>query len=405
MNLIKMKDSVAKEIPEHPSIAFIEGDGIGPDIWEATKRVVEAAVHTCYGDSRRIDWFEVLVGEKAYRETGEWFPSASLDALKKYAVSIKGPLTTPVGGGFRSLNVAIRQHLELYACVRPVRWFRGVPSPVCRPEDLDVVIFRENMEDTYAGIEWPSTTPEAQGVSTFLKESFGINVPSESGIGIKFISKLGTERIVRSAIRYAIDHHRRSVTIVHKGNIMKYTEGAFRQWAYELVKREFAERCVFENELSRGQESAATQGRIVVKDRIADNMFQQILLRSAEYDVLVMPNLNGDYMSDAAAAQVGGIGMAPGANIGDKAAVFEATHGTAPKYAGLDKANPCSLILSAVMMLDFIGWKEAGRVIENGIRETIRQKSVTYDLARGMIGASEVSTSCFATRVIDNLCV
>ncbi len=386
-------------VPDRPILPFIEGDGIGPDIWRASRRVMDAAVAARYGGRRSIAWLEVLAGEKAFHATGEWLPAATLQALKTYRVGIKGPLTTPVGGGIRSLNVALRRELDLYACVRPVRYFPGVVSPVAHPERVDVVIFRENTEDIYAGIEWASGTAEARALREFLRGTLGVDVREDSALGIKPMSPFGSKRLVRKAIQYALDHHRRGVTLVHKGNIMKYTEGAFRDWGYE-VAREFGERVVRESELEPG---ASREGKVVVRDLIADNTFQQLLLRPADFDVIATPNLNGDYLSDAVAAQVGGIGLAPGGNISDEVAVFEATHGTAPKYAGLDRVNPSSLLLSGVMMLRHIGWVEAADDVESALARTIRDGVVTYDLARGRPDAREVSTSGFADAIIERL--
>ena len=390
-------------VPETPVIPFIEGDGTGPDIWAAARRVLDAAVARSYRSARSIDWLEILAGEKAFAATGEWLPEATVEALRKYVVSIKGPLTTPVGEGMRSLNVTLRQVLDLYACVRPVRYYQGVVSPVKNPGLVDMVIFRENTEDVYAGIEWPAGSDQANRVIEFLRSDLGAAIRDNSGIGIKPISEFGTKRLVRKAIQYALDTGRDSVTLVHKGNIMKFTEGAFRNWGYELAADEFAGSTISEAALWEEHNGRAPEGRIVIKDRIADAMFQQILLRPAEYSVLAMPNLNGDYMSDALAAQVGGLGMAPGANIGDGVALFEATHGTAPKYAGLDKVNPGSLLLSGVMLLEYIGWGEAAVLIERALEATITRKTVTYDLARLMEGATELSCSAFATAIIDNM--
>lgn len=380
-------------VPDAPIIPYIEGDGVGPEVWNATRIVIDAAVEKSYKGKRKIHWLEIFAGEKALKRTGSYLPAETLDAIRDYCVAIKGPLSTPVGGGIRSLNVTLRQELELYACIRPVRYLKGVPSPMKRPELVDMVIFRENMEDLYAGIEWQAGSEDAMKVIRYLNRNMKTDLPADAGIGIKPISRTRTRAITRRAVQFAIDNRRKSVTIVHKGNIMKFTEGAFRQWAYELAKEEFSKHVVFESGL-KGK--SAPQGKIVVKDRIADAMFQQVLLRPDEYDVIVTPNLNGDYLSDAIAAQVGGLGMAPGANVGDTAAVFEATHGTAPKYAGLDKVNPSSLILSAAMMLDFIGWKEAAARIPKAIEKAVRQKTVTYDLARQISGAKEVSCSGFA---------
>ncbi len=390
--------------PERPVIPFIEGDGIGPDIWAAARRVFDAAVEKAYGEDRRVEWFEIYAGEKAVSVYGEgkWLPADTLQAIRDYRVAIKGPLTTPVGGGIRSLNVTLRQELDLYCCVRPCRYYAGTPSPMKRPELLDVVIFRENTEDVYAGIEWQAGTPEVERVIGFLNGEMGTKIPGDSGIGVKPISARNTKRLVAAAIRYALDKSRRSVTLVHKGNIMKFTEGAFREWGYEEAAENFGDRTVPEAQLWK--DGAADRGdRVVIRDRIADAMFQQLLLRPDEYEVLALPNLNGDYLSDAAAAQVGGLGMAPGANIGDREAVFEATHGTAPKYAGQDKVNPGSLILSGAFMFDFLGWTEARQRIESGIETAIRDKVVTYDLARQMEGAREVRCSEFAEAVVERM--
>jgi isocitrate dehydrogenase len=384
-------------VPDNPVIPFIEGDGTGPDIWRASVRVFDAAVARAYGGKRRIEWFEVLAGEKAQTQTGEWLPNDTLEAIREYKVSIKGPLTTPVGGGIRSLNVTLRQVLDLYACVRPVRFFTGTPAPVTHPELMDVVIFRENTEDVYAGIEWAMGSPEAKRLIEFIGKEFGKRIAPDSGIGIKPISETATKRLVRMAIQYALDNKRKTVTLVHKGNIMKFTEGAFRDWGYELAKTEFRDRIVTEDEMWQG---ASREGKLLINDRIADSVFQQILTRTADYDVFATPNLNGDYLSDACAAQVGGLGMAPGANIGDEVACFEATHGTAPKYAGKDVINPSSVILSGVMMLVHMGWGEAAALIERGIEIAVSQKTVTYDLARQMSGATELKTSQFADAII-----
>ncbi|MFQ5913243.1 MAG: isocitrate dehydrogenase (NADP(+)) [Nitrospinota bacterium] len=388
------------EIPDDPIIAFVEGDGIGLDITPPALKVVDAAVQKAYGGKRRIAWWEIYAGEKANEKYGEYLPKDTLNAIRECTVAIKGPLTTPIGGGFRSLNVSLRQILDLYACVRPVKWYKGVPSPVTHPEKMDMVIFRENTEDVYAGIEWAQGTPEAKKVIDFLNGQMGTQVLSDSGVGIKPISITGSKRLVRKAIQWAIDRRRRSVTLVHKGNIMKFTEAAFSQWGYELAKEEFQDRIVTEAEVAGG---SPREGKILINDRIADSMFQQILTRSDEYDVLGCPNLNGDYLSDACAAQVGGLGMAPGANIGDYLALFEATHGTAPKYAGKDMVNPSSLILSAVMMLEYLNWEEAAHLIEQGIERTLEQKRVTYDLERQMKGATKVGSSGFAETIIQSL--
>ncbi len=388
------------DVPDRPVVPFIEGDGIGPDIWRATRAVVDAAVERAYLGARRIAWMEVYAGEKALEKTGEWLPEETCDALRAFKVAIKGPLTTPVGKGIRSLNVTLRQRLDLYSCIRPVRYVPGVPSPMREPEKLDVVIFRENTEDVYAGIEWASGSAEAEKVRSFLVDEMGARVREGSGIGIKPISPFGTRRHVAAALRYAVAHGRGSVTLVHKGNIMKFTEGAFRDWGYETAARDFGEETVPESAVWEG---ADPEGRIVVKDRIADAMFQQVLLRPEEYDVIVTPNLNGDYLSDACAAQVGGLGMAPGANVGDEVALFEATHGTAPKYADQDKVNPGSLILSAVMMLRHMGWGEAADAVDRGLEGAVAAKTVTYDLERQMEGAAKVSTSAFGQAVVDHM--
>ncbi len=390
-------------VPDNPIIPYIEGDGTGPDIWRASQRVFDAAVQAAYGAKRKIHWVEIFAGEKAKNQCGEWLPEGTVRAIDEYSVAIKGPLTTPVGGGIRSLNVTLRQVLDLYACVRPVRYFTGVPSPVKRPEKLNVIIFRENTEDVYAGIEWAKGSAEAARIIEFLNSSLGKKVRTDSGIGIKPISAFASKRLVRKAIQYAIDHDRKVVTLVHKGNIMKFTEGAFRDWGYELAREEFSDRVISEEEVAKNHGGKTPAGKILINDRIADSMFQQVLLRPDEYQVLATPNLNGDYLSDACAAQVGGLGIAPGANISDRVGLFEATHGTAPKYAGLDVINPGSLILSGVMMLDYIGWKEAGQTIISAFEKTIAQKRVTYDFERQMPGATKLKTSEFATAVIENM--
>ncbi len=390
-------------IPDNPIIPFIEGDGIGPDIWRASQIVFDAAVEKTYGGKKKIAWLEVLAGEKAYEQTGEWLPEETTETIKEYIVAIKGPLTTPVGGGIRSLNVALRQILDLYACVRPVRWIKGTPNPLLVPGKLDVVIFRENTEDVYAGIEWESGTEEAAAVREYLVENYGVNIRELSGIGIKPISPFGTKRLVRKAIEYAIEYKRKSVTLVHKGNIMKFTEGAFREWGYEIAKEEFPDVTITEDELWDDYGGKQPDGKIVMKDRIADSMFQQVLTRPSEYDVMAMPNLNGDYMSDACAAQVGGLGVAPGGNIGDYLAVFEATHGTAPKYAGQDKVNPGSVILSGVMMFQYLGWHEAAELVFRAMEETVLQKTVTYDLERQMEGATLLKCSEYGEAIVSNM--
>ncbi|MGH7614209.1 MAG: isocitrate dehydrogenase (NADP(+)) [Gemmatimonadales bacterium] len=388
-------------VPDTPIIPFIEGDGTGPDIWRAARRVFDAAVARSFGGNRTVAWQEVLAGEKAYKATGSWLPDATLDVIRAHRVAIKGPLTTPVGGGIRSLNVALRQLLDLYACIRPVRWFRGVPAPVKEPGKLNVIIFRENIEDVYAGIEFQAESKEANELIEVLQARLGKKVRANSAIGIKPMSRFGSQRLVAKAIRYALDAGRPSVTLVHKGNIMKFTEGAFRDWGYEVARERFADRTVAEADLVKGGGQA--DGKVVVKDRIADAMFQQVLLRPDEYSVIATPNLNGDYLSDACAAQVGGLGLAPGGNVGDGFAVYEATHGTAPKYAGQDKVNPGSVILSGVMMFEELGWVEAARAIEHGLEGAIAAGRVTYDLARQMPGATEVSTATFADAIIEHL--
>jgi isocitrate dehydrogenase len=390
-------------VPDFPVIPFIEGDGTGPDIWQATRHVLDAAVSNTYNSSRKIQWLEILAGEKAFNQTGNWLPQETLEQIRTHRVAIKGPLTTPVGKGIRSINVSLRQELDLYACVRPVKYITGIPSPMRRPETVDMVVFRENTEDVYMGLEWEAGSPMANKIIDLVKNESGKEIRSDSGIGLKPISRFGTRRLVYMAIAYALEHDKRSVTLVHKGNIMKFTEGAFRKWGYEIAKEKFGEYTITEEELWKDHGGEVPSNKIVIKDRIADAMFQQILLRPEEYDVLAMPNLNGDYMSDALAATVGGLGMAPGANIGDGYALFEATHGTAPKYAGLDKVNPGSLILSGAMMLDYLDWGEAADRIREGLIKAVEQKQVTYDLARQMDGATEVKCSEFAEAIVRNL--
>jgi len=387
------------KVPDNPVIPFIEGDGTGPDIWRASVRVFDAAVERAYEGQRRISWMEVFAGEKSFSRYKDWLPQESVDAMQEFRVSIKGPLTTPVGGGIRSLNVTLRQVLDLYACIRPVRYFEGVGAPVKEPEKVNVVIFRENTEDVYAGIEWKAGSAEAEKLATYLRTEFGSEIREKSALGIKPMSEFGSKRLVAMAIRYAIAKCRESVTLVHKGNIMKFTEGAFRDWGYEVAREQFSNDTCTEAELGKGG-STARADAVVIRDRIADSMFQQLLLRPAEYSVIATPNLNGDYLSDAAAAQVGGLGIAPGGNVGDGVAVFEATHGTAPKYANLDRINPGSVILSGVMMLEYMGWSEAADLIVRGMEHAIKSKRVTYDLARQMPGATEVSTSAFGDQVI-----
>ncbi|PYR66903.1 MAG: NADP-dependent isocitrate dehydrogenase [Acidobacteria bacterium] len=390
-------------VPDNPIIPFIEGDGTGRDIWKASRLVFDAAVEKVSKGSRKVVWYEVFAGEKAFQRFGSWLPDDTLTAIQEFRISIKGPLTTPVGGGIRSLNVTLRQLLNLYACVRPVRYFHGVPSPVKHPEKLNVVVYRENTEDVYAGIEWPAGSPEAQKVIAFLEKELGKKVRPDSGIGIKPISITATKNLVRRAIQYALENNRRSVTIVHKGNIMKYTEGAFRDWGYELAREEFASRTVTEEEVTTKYDFKVPEGKLLIKDRIADSMLQQILTRPDEYDVIATPNLNGDYLSDACAAQVGGLGIAPGANIGDGCAVFEATHGTAPKYADKDVINPGSVLLSGCMMFEYMGWRDVAKTIEDAFAKTIQQKKVTYDLERLMTGATKLKTSEFARAIVENM--
>ncbi len=387
-------------VPDHPIIPFIEGDGTGADIWRAARRVFDAAVAKTARGKRRVEWLEVLAGEKAFKETGNWLPDATLDSIRAHRVAIKGPLTTPVGGGIRSINVTLRQLLDLYACIRPVRYFEGVPSPMREPQRLDVVIFRENIEDVYSGVEYRAGSAEADAVIAFLMERFGAKIRPGSAIGIKPMSKFGSQRLVVKAIQYALRAGRRSVTLVHKGNIMKFTEGGFREWGYEIAKEKFGDRTVPESEAGSGKGDG---GRVIMKDRITDAMFAQLVLRPDEYSVIAAPNLNGDLLSDAAAAQVGGLGLAPGGNVGDGYAVFEATHGTAPKYAGLDKVNPGSLILSGAMMFEELGWADVSEAIVRGLGDAIRSRRVTYDLARQMPGATEVSTSQFAEGIIEHV--
>jgi isocitrate dehydrogenase len=391
------------DVPDQPITPYIEGDGVGPDIWRASVRVFDAAVKKCYGVKRKVHWLEVYAGEKAFQLKKEWAPEETIEMIREHKVGIKGPLTTPVAEGIRSINVLLRQKLDLYACIRPVKYLSGTPSPLKHPEKVDMVVFRENTEDVYAGIEWKEGSEEALRLRAFLEREMGKRIREDSGIGIKPISRFGTKRLVRMAIHYALTHGRKSVTLVHKGNIMKFTEGAFRDWGYEVAKEEFGERVLLESELGDKKVKNLPEGKIVLKDRIADAMFQQILLRPEDYDVLAMPNLNGDYMSDALAAQVGGLGMAPGANIGDQVAVFEATHGTAPKYANQDVVNPGSLILSGAMMFDYLGWSEVGEKIKKALENTVSKKIVTYDLARQMRGARKVKCSEFASALIENL--
>ncbi len=392
------------QVPENPILGYVEGDGIGKDITDASLRVWDAAVEKAYNGKRRVHWCELYLGEKAAGlYDGDYFPAETLDAIKDLTVAIKGPLTTPVGGGFRSLNVSLRQDLDLYACVRPVRYYNGVPSPLRKPEEVDVVIFRENTEDVYSGIEYAAGTAENEKLAKFLREEMGCEFFEDAGLGVKPVSAFGSKRLIRKAIQYAVDNNRPSVTLVHKGNIMKFTEGAFRNWGYELAKEEFADVTITEDELWEKHDGKQPEGKIVIKDRIADITFQLMQLRPAEFDVLATTNLNGDYLSDAVAAEVGGIGIAPGANIADSVAVFEATHGTAPKYANQNKVNPSSLLLSGVMMLEYMGWTEAANLINNVYPKVIADKTVTYDFARLMDGATTVSTSDFADKLIDKI--
>jgi len=390
-------------VPDRLKIPFIEGDGIGPDISQAAKVVLDAAVKKAYGNDRSIEWVEILAGEKAFNRTGEWLPDDTVAAIRSHKVAIKGPLTTPVGKGIRSVNVALRQILDLYACIRPVKYIPGIPGPMKHPERVDMIVFRENTEDVYAGLEWEAGSEFADKLIEMVQTKSGKKIRSDSGIGIKPMSRTGSRRLVIMALEYAIGHGRKSVTLVHKGNIMKFTEGAFRRWGYEVAADTFGDQVITEADLWEKYDGKTPDGRVVIKDRIADAMFQQILLRPAEYDVLATPNLNGDYISDALAATVGGLGLAPGANIGSECALFEATHGTAPKYAGQDKVNPGSLILSGAMLLDHIGWGEAANRIRNSVEKTVAQKTVTYDLARQMEGAREVKCSEFAHALTKNL--
>ena len=389
-------------VPPVPIIPFIQGDGIGQDIWPVTRHVLDAAVANAYGVIRHIDWLELLAGEKGYQQVGQWLSDEALETIRTHVVAIKGPMTTPVGAGIRSLNVTIRQKLDLYACVRPVRYIQSVPSPLKKPDQIDMVVFRENTEDLYAGIEWAADSDEARQVIEFLNTRMGTHLTQGTGVGIKPISQFNSQRLVAKAIAYAIEHGCPSVTLMHKGNIMKFTEGAFARWGYQVAKERFGEHTITEAELYERYNGNAPEGVVVIKDRIADMLFQQVLLRPSEFSVIATPNLNGDYISDALAAQVGGLGMAPGANIGDHCAVFEATHGTAPKYAGQDKVNPSSLILSGAMMLDFMKWGEAAEQIRRALQATIKDKVVTYDLARQIDGAREVSCSAFAQAVVDH---
>ena len=402
-NRITINSDGTLSVPDTPRIPFIEGDGIGPEIWHATRQVIDAAVHKAYDGRKKISWLEVLAGEKGFEKTGNWLPDETLADIEKHAVAIKGPMTTPVGKGIRSLNVTIRQTLDLYACVRPVKYIKSVPSPVKDPQSVNMVVFRENTEDLYAGIEYQAGSPDADKVRRFLNEQMGTALPADAGIGIKSISATNTKRLVARAIAYALEHGFNSVTLMHKGNIMKFTEGAFAQWGYEVAAEKFKDQTITETELWDDYQGKQPQNKLVIKDRIADMLFQQVLLRPNEFGVIATPNLNGDYLSDALAAQVGGLGMAPGANIGDRCAVFEATHGTAPKYAGLDKVNPSSLILSGAMMLDHMGWREASRLIREALQATIKAKTVTYDLARQIRGATQLKCSEFGQAIANRM--
>ena len=398
---ITLNENGTLNVPDNPIIPYIEGDGIGPDIWRAAMPVFNAAVKKVFGDKKKVVWFKIEAGEIAGEKYGNVLPDEVFDIIRYYRVAIKGPLTTPVGGGYRSLNVTMRQKLDLYACVRPVRYFEGVPAPVKHPEWVDMIVFRENTEDVYAGIEWEKGTPEAKKVIEFLRNELGVTkIREDSGIGIKPISEFATKRLMRMAINWAIKYNKPSVTIVHKGNIMKYTEGSFRKWAYEVALEEYRDKIVTEDELKEGK---SAEGKIVIKDRITDAMFQQVLLRPKEYSVIITPNLNGDYLSDAIVAQVGGLGLAPGSNIGDGVALFEPTHGTAPKYAGLDKVNPGSLILSGAFMFQYLGWVEVKRVIEDAVAKTVKDGYVTYDLARLREDAHEVKCSEFGMKIVENI--
>jgi isocitrate dehydrogenase len=400
---ITVNDDGTLNVPDFPVIPFIEGDGTGPDIWKASRLVMDGAVAKAYKGKRKIEWLEILAGEKAFSKTGKWLPEETLKSIREHFIAIKGPMTTPVGKGIRSVNVSLRQKLDLFSCVRPVKYIEAVPSPMKNPEKVDMVIFRENTEDVYAGIEWESGSEGADKIRYFLESNMGIYLPADAGIGIKSISEKNSKRLVASAIAYAVENGISSVTLMHKGNIMKFTEGAFSKWGYEVAKEKFKDKTMTEQELFGKYKGERPEGRIVIKDRIADMLFQQVILRPEEYGVIAAPNLNGDYLSDAIAAQVGGLGMAPGANIGDSCAVFEATHGTAPKYAGKDMVNPGSLLLSGAMMLDYMGWKEASGLIRTGLQSTIKDGIVTYDLARQIKGAKEVKCSEFAIAIVNRI--
>lgn len=391
------------DVPDNPIIPFLRGDGTGPDIWKAAQPVIDSAVDKAYNGKRKILWKELLAGEVAYSKTGKWLPEQTVQDIASHHIAIKGPLTTPVGGGMRSLNVTLRQRLNLFACVRPVKWIRGVPAPVREPQKVDMIVFRENIEDVYAGIEWKRGSNEARRVINYLNRGFETNIPIDAGVGVKPISEKNTKNLVRMAINFALDHGKPSVTLVHKGNIMKFTEGAFRDWGYELARDEFGSDTITEEDLWAKHKGKAAAGKVIIKDRIADAMFQQVLLRPDEYSVIATPNLNGDYISDALAAQIGGLGLAPGANIGTEVAIFEATHGTAPKYAGKDMVNPGSLILSGAMMLEFMGWEKAAKLIHRGLVRTIRQKTVTYDLHRQLKNAKKLKCSQFGRAIVQNI--
>jgi isocitrate dehydrogenase len=400
---ISVKSTGELEVPDAPVVLFIEGDGTGPDIWRATRPVLDAAVAKAYGGTRQIKWREILAGEKAFKQTGHYLPEESLEALRKYRMALKGPLTTPIGGGFRSLNVTLRQVLDLYACIRPVRYYAGVPSPLKEPEKINMVVFRENTEDVYAGVEWQAMSPEARRLIDFLNHNLDCHIDPTAAIGIKPMTARCSKRLVRMAIKYAVERGYASVTLMHKGNIMKYTEGAFQNWGYEVALEEFEGKTLSEAELESRYNWQTPAGRVVIKDRLADNLFQQVLLRPAEYQVIATPNLNGDYISDALAAQVGGLGMAPGANIGDGCAIFEATHGSAPKYAGLDRVNPSSLILSGAMLLEYLGWGEAADLIHQALPRVLAAGLATYDLARLLPDVQEISCSAFGQQLVEHM--
>ncbi|MEW6386519.1 MAG: isocitrate dehydrogenase (NADP(+)) [Thermodesulfobacteriota bacterium] len=399
----KVSQTLGLQVTDNPTVLFIEGDGTGRDIWRAARPVLDAAVDKAYGGKRQISWREILAGEKAFKQVGSYLPVETLAALREFRVALKGPLTTPIGGGFRSLNVTLRQVLDLYACIRPVRYYPGVPSPLKEPQKIDMVVFRENTEDVYAGLEWEANSPEAQRLIQFLNNELGCRLEPGTAVGLKPMTAWGSKRLIRMALKYALEQGRTSVTLMHKGNIMKYTEGAFQNWGYEVGLEEFPDRVVPETVLASRYQGKLPPGKVVLKDRLADNLFQQVLLRPDEYQVIATPNLNGDYLSDALAAQVGGLGMAPGANIGDNCAIFEATHGSAPKYAGQDKVNPTSLILSGAMLLEYLGWGEAARLIHQALPRTLKAGIATYDLARLLPKAREVSCSAFGQGLIEHM--